>query len=94
MVLFLFIVIWHFYDTHFLLLLSQEKVREKCFHIRNSQKHCCLTDGRDSICILQWWRPVCFILWMKILGTVENEGYEEVSEEEIKELVCDIEEVV
>ena len=31
---------------------------------------------------------------MKILGTVENEGYEEVSEEEIKELVCDIEEVV
>lgn len=30
----------------------------------------------------------------EILGTVENEGYEEVSEEEIKELVCDIEEVV
>ena len=26
----------------------------------------------------------------EILGTVENEGYEAVSEEEIKELVCDI----
>ena len=38
--------------------------------------------------------PICFILWMEILGTVENEEHEEVSEEEIEELVCDIDEAV